>query len=61
MSPRSTKTKLASSWELVLWRGKTHTMRVEISDMANDGAALGAASLVLHDAYAPNTADLVNV
>ncbi len=40
---------------------KTHTMRVEISDMANDGAALGAASLVLHDAYAPNTADLVNV
>jgi predicted NBD/HSP70 family sugar kinase len=40
---------------------KTHTMRVEISDMSNDGAALGAASLVLHAAYAPNTADLVSV
>ena len=38
---------------------KTHTLRVAISDMANDGAALGAASLVLHAAYAPNTADLV--
>ena len=38
---------------------KTHTLRVAISDMANNGAALGAASLVLHAAYAPNTADLV--
>ena len=40
---------------------KTHTLRVAISDMANEGAALGAASLVLHAAYAPNTADLVSV
>ncbi|HXW79967.1 MAG TPA: ROK family transcriptional regulator [Acidimicrobiales bacterium] len=40
---------------------KTHTLRVAISDMANNGAALGAASLVLHAAYAPNTADLVGV
>ncbi len=40
---------------------KVHTMRVAISDMASDGAALGAASLVLHAAYAPNTADLTSV
>jgi predicted NBD/HSP70 family sugar kinase len=40
---------------------KTHTLRVAISDMANDGAALGAASLVLHAAFAPDTADLVSV
>ena len=40
---------------------KTHTLKVEISEMANDGAALGAASLVLHAAYAPSTADLVSV
>jgi predicted NBD/HSP70 family sugar kinase len=40
---------------------KTHTMRVEISDMANDGAALGAASLVLHAAYAPDAAYLTRV
>jgi predicted NBD/HSP70 family sugar kinase len=40
---------------------KTHTLEVAISDMANDGAALGAASLVLHAAYAPSTADLVSV
>ena len=40
---------------------KTHTMRVAISDMANDGAALGAASLVLHTAYAPNAAHLTRV
>jgi hypothetical protein len=29
--------------------------------MANDGAALGAASLVLHANYAPSTADLISV
>jgi hypothetical protein len=29
--------------------------------MADDGAALGAASLVLHAAYAPDTADLTRV
>ncbi len=40
---------------------KTHILEVAISDMANEGAALGAASLVLHAAYAPNTADLVSV
>jgi len=40
---------------------KAHIVRVEISNMANDGAALGAASLVLHANYAPNTADLVSV
>jgi predicted NBD/HSP70 family sugar kinase len=39
---------------------KTHTMRVVISDMADAGAALGAASLVLHAAYSPSTADLVS-
>ena len=40
---------------------KTHTVRVAISDMASDGAALGAASLVLHTAYAPNTAHLTTI
>ena len=40
---------------------KTHILEVAISDMANEGAALGAASLVLHAAYTPNTADLVSV
>ena len=40
---------------------KAHTLRVAISNMANEGAALGAASLVLHAAYAPNTADLVTL
>jgi predicted NBD/HSP70 family sugar kinase len=40
---------------------KTHTVRVAVSDMAHDGAALGAASLVLHAAYAPNAADLTSV
>ena len=40
---------------------KTHTMRVAISDIANDGAALGAASLVLHATYAPDTAHLTGV
>jgi predicted NBD/HSP70 family sugar kinase len=40
---------------------KAHIVRVEISSMANEGAALGAASLVLHANYAPNTADLVSV
>lgn len=40
---------------------KVHTVRVAISDMASDGAALGAASLVMHAAYAPNTADLTSV
>jgi predicted NBD/HSP70 family sugar kinase len=40
---------------------KTHTLEVAISDMANDGAALGAASLVLHATYAPSTADLISV
>jgi hypothetical protein len=29
--------------------------------MADDGAALGAASLVLHAAYAPDTAHLTRV
>jgi predicted NBD/HSP70 family sugar kinase len=38
-----------------------HIMRVAISDMADDGAALGAASLVLHAAYAPDTARLTHV
>ncbi|MGA3218474.1 MAG: ROK family transcriptional regulator [Acidimicrobiales bacterium] len=40
---------------------RTHTLRVAISDMASDGTALGAASLVLHATYAPNTADLTSV
>jgi predicted NBD/HSP70 family sugar kinase len=40
---------------------KTHTMRVEISDMAGDGAALGAASLVLHATYAPDAAHLTGI
>jgi predicted NBD/HSP70 family sugar kinase len=40
---------------------KTHTVRVAISEMGGDGAALGAAALVLHANYAPNTAHLVNV
>jgi len=40
---------------------KTHTMRVAISEMTIDGAALGAASLVLHANYAPNTAHLISV
>jgi predicted NBD/HSP70 family sugar kinase len=35
-----------------------HVVRVAISDIADDGAALGAASLVLHAAYAPDTAHL---
>jgi len=39
---------------------KTHTVRVAISEMGSDGAALGAAALVLHANYAPNTAHLVN-
>jgi predicted NBD/HSP70 family sugar kinase len=39
---------------------KTHTMRVAISDMSSDGAALGAASLVLHAAFAPDTAHLTS-
>jgi hypothetical protein len=34
---------------------------VAISDMANDVAALGAASLVMHAAYAPDTAHLTSV
>ena len=40
---------------------KTHTVRVAISEMGGDGAALGAAALVLHGTHAPNTAHLVNV
>ena len=40
---------------------KTHTLRVEISDMAGDGAALGAASLVLHATYAPDATHLTRV
>ncbi len=40
---------------------KTHTVRVAISDMASDGAVLGAASLVLHTAYAPNAAHLTTI
>lgn len=40
---------------------RAHTLRVAVSDMATNGAALGAASLVLHAAYAPNTADLTSV
>jgi len=39
---------------------KTHTLRVAISEMSSDGAALGAATLVLHANYAPNTAHLVS-
>jgi predicted NBD/HSP70 family sugar kinase len=40
---------------------RNHIVRVAVSDMADDGAALGAASLVLHAAYAPDTADLTRV
>lgn len=40
---------------------KTHTLRVAISELSTDGAALGAASLVLHTAYAPDSAALVSV
>jgi predicted NBD/HSP70 family sugar kinase len=40
---------------------RNHIVRVAISDMADDGAALGAASLVLHAAYAPDTAHLTRV
>jgi predicted NBD/HSP70 family sugar kinase len=40
---------------------RNHVMRVEISDMADDGAALGAASLVLHAAYSPDTAYLTRI
>jgi predicted NBD/HSP70 family sugar kinase len=40
---------------------RAHIVRVAVSDMASDGAALGAAALVLHAAYAPNTADLTSV
>jgi predicted NBD/HSP70 family sugar kinase len=40
---------------------QTHTLRVAISEMGSDGAALGAASLVLHAAYAPDMADLTSV
>jgi predicted NBD/HSP70 family sugar kinase len=39
---------------------RNHILRVAISDMANDGAALGAASLVLHANYAPDTAHLTS-
>jgi predicted NBD/HSP70 family sugar kinase len=39
---------------------KTHTMRVAISEMGNNCAAVGAAALVLHAKYAPNTAHLLN-
>ena len=39
---------------------KTHTMRVAISEMGNNCAALGAAALVLHAKYAPNTAHLLS-
>jgi len=40
---------------------RTHVLRVAISEMSADGAALGAASMVLHANYAPNTAHLVSV
>ena len=40
---------------------KTHTLRVAVSELSIDGAALGAASMVLHANYAPNTAHLVSV
>lgn len=40
---------------------KTHTVKVAVSEMAHDGAALGAASLVLHTAYAPDAAALTSV
>jgi predicted NBD/HSP70 family sugar kinase len=40
---------------------RTHTLRVAISELSSDGAALGAASLVLHAAYAPDMADLTSV
>ncbi len=40
---------------------RNHIVRVEISDLADEGAALGAASLVLHAAYAPDTAHLTRV
>jgi predicted NBD/HSP70 family sugar kinase len=39
---------------------RTHVLKVAVSDMAEDGAALGAASLVLHAAYSPNTAHLTH-
>jgi len=39
---------------------KMHTVRVAISEVGVDGAALGAASLVLHAAYAPDTGDLTS-
>ena len=55
------KDKVTEFLRRVLWPAKTHILQVAISDMANEGAALGAASLVLHAAYAPNTADLVSV
>lgn len=40
---------------------RVHTVRVAISPMAVRGAALGAATLVLHAAYAPDTASLTSL
>jgi glucokinase-like ROK family protein len=40
---------------------KTHIMQVAISDVANDGAALGAAALVLHATYAPDATHLTSI
>jgi predicted NBD/HSP70 family sugar kinase len=41
---------------------RAHTLRVAISDMvSDDGAALGAATLVLYAAYAPDVAHLTSI
>ncbi|HTW10066.1 MAG TPA: ROK family transcriptional regulator [Acidimicrobiales bacterium] len=39
---------------------RVHTVRAAISAMASSGAALGAATLVLHTAFAPDTASLTS-
>ena len=40
---------------------RVHNVRVAISEIASDGAALGAATMVLHAAYTPDTASLTSL